>query len=316
MKTMIIMATYNGVKHLEPQLDSLRLQTKAADAVLFRDDASTDGTAAFLQTYVEKYGLTDWKVLQNQENIGWRKNFRQLMKDAEQSSADIIFFSDQDDSWAADKIERQLTILSEHPEIELLTTDFQVKKTDSRATENHHYHSFPLADKEEMSQFPARVLYKSVRPGWTMAVRRRLLTETLAAWTNFDAVEVNHDALLEGIAGLLGTGYNLNRQLGEHLRHGENASGRPVVSLKSSQAVHIKALYDYYGFFSIMAAVLSARNSERAASVQAEANFYQRRYAAALTRKKSVIFRQVLRDWKCYENNSGRLRDVIFAFKK
>ena len=51
----ILMATYNGEKYIEEQLDSILQQTYSDTAVFIHDDGSTDGTIDIVKKYTEKY---------------------------------------------------------------------------------------------------------------------------------------------------------------------------------------------------------------------------------------------------------------------
>ena len=62
MKTSIAMTTYNGMDYLEELLDSIRTQTRIPDEVVIVDDCSTDGTPDFVIDYIERYGLSGWKI--------------------------------------------------------------------------------------------------------------------------------------------------------------------------------------------------------------------------------------------------------------
>jgi GT2 family glycosyltransferase len=62
----VIIVTYNGLSHLKECLDSLRLQTlKNFEAVLV-DNASTDGSVAFV-----KENYPEVRVIENRENLGY-----------------------------------------------------------------------------------------------------------------------------------------------------------------------------------------------------------------------------------------------------
>ena len=104
----LIMSTYNGAEYIVEQLDSIRLQSRTADEVIICDDCSTDNTVAILQDYVSYYSLSAWKIKRNNENKGWKRNFRELLQEAQ---GEIIFPCDQDDIWQLDKIERMTAIL-------------------------------------------------------------------------------------------------------------------------------------------------------------------------------------------------------------
>lgn len=72
----VILSTYNGKRYLRELMDSLRNQTRQPDEVLVSDDASSDGTVELVRSYIEEYGLTSWRVIENTKNIGWKANFK------------------------------------------------------------------------------------------------------------------------------------------------------------------------------------------------------------------------------------------------
>lgn len=96
----IALCTYNGEKHLEKQLDSLVNQTYRPIEIVAVDDRSSDRTLDILKSYAEKYSFL--KVIQNDENLGFVKNFEKAIL---QCSGDYIAMSDQDDIWLETKIE-------------------------------------------------------------------------------------------------------------------------------------------------------------------------------------------------------------------
>jgi glycosyltransferase involved in cell wall biosynthesis len=66
------------------------------------DDASTDGTWELLQRWREKAPIERIILLRNDSNIGPTASF---LKALDESIGDVVLFSDQDDYWAANKIE-------------------------------------------------------------------------------------------------------------------------------------------------------------------------------------------------------------------
>lgn len=101
-KISLVMTTYNGIRFIKQQLDSIREQTICIDEVIICDDLSTDGTYEYIVKYIDEYKLKNWILNKNEVNCGWRNNFYKAIK---LSSGDIIFFSDQDDIWNRDKVE-------------------------------------------------------------------------------------------------------------------------------------------------------------------------------------------------------------------
>ena len=102
MRISIAMATYNGSKHLQEQLDSLLCQTRQPDELVVCDDGSTDSTLEILEQYTKKFEC-DVIILSNQSNIGVYRNFERAIS---KCTGDIIFLSDQDDVWSKEKIEQ------------------------------------------------------------------------------------------------------------------------------------------------------------------------------------------------------------------
>ena len=49
MKTSIAMATYNGAKYLQEQLDSFANQTRQPDELILTDDGSIDNTIQIIE---------------------------------------------------------------------------------------------------------------------------------------------------------------------------------------------------------------------------------------------------------------------------
>lgn len=100
MKISIAMATYNGGKYLQQQLDSLLAQTLLPHELVICDDGSTDDTLVI----VEKFATTApfaVRIYRNEQNLGYADNF---LTAASLCEGDWIAFCDQDDVWDDDKL--------------------------------------------------------------------------------------------------------------------------------------------------------------------------------------------------------------------
>lgn len=104
----IVLATYNGEQFLQQQIESLLQQSYSDFTVLIRDDGSTDKTLEIIQSYQEKYPAKFFLLKEDKKNVGATQNFGILLAN---STADYIFFCDQDDVWLSDKIEQSLKII-------------------------------------------------------------------------------------------------------------------------------------------------------------------------------------------------------------
>lgn len=108
MKVTILMSVYNGQKFLREQIDSIRRQSIGYDKIriLIRDDGSSDGSSQVLRE------LQDPNIVVYQgNNIGTALSFWRLICDTELDS-DYFAFSDQDDIWHANKLEKALEKLT------------------------------------------------------------------------------------------------------------------------------------------------------------------------------------------------------------
>ena len=104
MKTVILLAVYNGEAFLPAQLASLSAQSFSDFSVLYQDDGSSDGSPALLSAWAEKDPRFRPGADQGRR-LGARGNFFSLLR---QADADRIFLCDQDDFWEPDKLETML----------------------------------------------------------------------------------------------------------------------------------------------------------------------------------------------------------------
>lgn len=107
-KVQILLATYNGEQFLQQQIESLLQQTYTDFTILIRDDGSTDKTLEIIESYQQKYPAKFILLKEDKMNVGATQNFGILLA---HSTADYIFFCDQDDVWMASKIEHSLSAI-------------------------------------------------------------------------------------------------------------------------------------------------------------------------------------------------------------
>jgi glycosyltransferase involved in cell wall biosynthesis len=105
----IVMATYNGERYLQEQLDSLARQTYQNIEVIAIDDCSTDGTLDILNRF--KAAHKNVTVVRNERNIGYQKNFE---KGFLLAAGDYIAPCDQDDVWLESKVETLVRHIGSH----------------------------------------------------------------------------------------------------------------------------------------------------------------------------------------------------------
>ena len=96
----VLLSAFNGEAYIGEQLDSILSQTLRPRAVLVRDDGSTDRTAEILDRYSDAGRIE----LLRGRNVGFRESFRLLLEACPEE--DDFAFSDQDDLWLPEKLER------------------------------------------------------------------------------------------------------------------------------------------------------------------------------------------------------------------
>lgn len=106
----ILLCTYNGGPYLKEQLESFALQTYTNWTLYVSDDASVDDTRKILANYQQSWG-PERLVIFDGPCRGFAENFISLVRRTE-VTGDYFAFSDQDDIWFTDKLERSLTHLA------------------------------------------------------------------------------------------------------------------------------------------------------------------------------------------------------------
>lgn len=96
----VAMATYNGARHIQQQLDSLAAQSCPPAELVISDDRSEDDTLAIIQDFAETAPFPV-ALHVNSDRLGYRRNFMQA---ARLSRSELIAFCDQDDRWYPHKL--------------------------------------------------------------------------------------------------------------------------------------------------------------------------------------------------------------------
>ena len=111
-KIAVLLASYNGVKYIKEQVDSILNQKEVDVTIFISDDLSTDKTIEYLQEIYK--GLENIVYLPSGSKFGGAgKNFFRLIRDVDFSSFDFISFVDQDDIWYEDKLIRAIKTIED-----------------------------------------------------------------------------------------------------------------------------------------------------------------------------------------------------------
>lgn len=127
MKVTVCMGTHNGSKYILKQINSILIQLKENDELIVSDDGSTDNTIDIIESIndnrikIVKFDGSfpkEGKFTIINHKISF--NFLNALKYA---TGDVIFFSDQDDIWMVDKIEKSLDYLKD---VDLIISNFSI----------------------------------------------------------------------------------------------------------------------------------------------------------------------------------------------
>lgn len=111
-KLAVLLATYNGARFLDAQLQSVIAQDWPAIDVFASDDSSTDGTADLLASWQRIWNKGTFSVVTG-PGLGFSNNFRKLLAESE-VDAEYVAFCDQDDIWLPEKTKVAVAALEEH----------------------------------------------------------------------------------------------------------------------------------------------------------------------------------------------------------
>lgn len=206
MYISIAMASYNGGKYLQRQLDSFIFQTRRPDELIICDDCSSDDTLGVLERF-KSMAPFNVHIYQNDTNLGFTKNFQKALS---KCSGDLIFLSDQDDIWFPEKIAVVTQFFCENPTVLLAIHDGR-HVDDQLVSHGARTLSQVLAAYGSLD---------SVVTGALSVVR----TELLAIALPIPAGVVGHDAWLHNIAKLIDARCVIDRELQLIVRHDSNTS--------------------------------------------------------------------------------------------
>ena len=185
MKISVALCTYNGEKFLLEQLESIMNQSVKPDEIIICDDFSNDSTLKILRNYESNYANII-KVLQNQKNLGFVKNFEKAVS---LCSGDIIFLSDQDDIWVENKIEIMMRTFDENPKCSYIYSDANAIDESGKSLDHTLWNSVNF-DKSKQLKFQAGkqkklLIYGNYITGATLAFRTEIREFIIPFSANF-----------------------------------------------------------------------------------------------------------------------------------
>jgi glycosyltransferase involved in cell wall biosynthesis len=134
----ILMAVYNGEKHLREAVESILGQTFSDFEFVIVDDGSTDGTADILETFAD----SRIRLLRNERNVGLSAS---LNRGLDEARAKVVARQDADDISEPARIERQVGFMDAHPDFALIGSAYRTIDVDGRSVADRSLPCDPLA---------------------------------------------------------------------------------------------------------------------------------------------------------------------------
>lgn len=208
LSVSVVMATYNGQRYLKEQIDSVLSELRPGDELIVVDDASTDGTAAILDSVV----WSTLRVVKNPNNIGVLQTFERGLTLA---SGDVIFLCDQDDVWMPGKRSSFVNAFLADERLLVVVSDAQLIDANGAMLAP----SF-MATRGGFKGGVISTILRNRYLGCAMALR----SEVLAAALPIPRFVPMHDMWLGAVASACGQVRYIELPLLRYRRHGSNVS--------------------------------------------------------------------------------------------
>lgn len=303
----VVLASFNGIKYIKEQLDSLRTQTRIPDEVIISDDNSTDGTYEFCREYISEHKLIGWTVYRNPENLGAGRNFREALK---KCTGDYIFTCDQDDIWMPDKISVMVQAMNDNPAILLLASNYIPVMNGTRI--QYYVKNISRDDGEIIPLRLKDYWLNNHRPGCTFCFRRKILER-------FSVMDIStrfHDSMLWKYAVISDGLYLINRQLIQFRRHEANTTNQfsripPSITQRIKDAdVEIDL---YRNFLDVSDALMITPENVKA--MKRKIKFIEHRKKILAKRNPFTLSLFVLFNIKYYPTFRNALSDIYASIK-
>ena len=242
----ILLSTYNGEKFLSKQIESIIAQTYRDWHLIIRDDGSSDNTLSIINDFIVNYPNRIDLVDKGSFNLGSTKSFERLLDFVK---SDYFMFSDQDDIWCENKIEKTLFEMHRMERLHgrniplMVCTDARCIDTKGNVISSSFFDSQKFIDTTNRD---INLLALNVVQGSTTLMNRKVL-DYVRPFPKY----VIHDQWMAVITAHYGKVFYLHEQLLLYRQHEHNVLGALDVgaSYFIRKIVHIKQQMRIYRSF-------------------------------------------------------------------
>ncbi len=132
----VLIAAYNDAEHLDRCLGSVFAQTYQNFDVLCINDCSTDHSLTVMKVWQQRFGAGRFTIINNHTNLGLTHS---LQLGLQKITARYTARLDGDDWWQADKLEKQVDWLTQHPGYGLVGCHFRGLTTATKRIKRHYF---------------------------------------------------------------------------------------------------------------------------------------------------------------------------------
>ncbi|MFN2453415.1 MAG: glycosyltransferase family 2 protein [Pyrinomonadaceae bacterium] len=237
LRLSVAMCTCNGALYIREQLESIVAQRQPPNELIICDDKSDDETQEIVRSFISNVSFPV-RLYVNESRLGVIRNFERAINLCD---GDIIALSDQDDVWAANKLERIKEHFAAAPETGLVLTDAEVVDKDLRPLGYKLWQS--VFSHREQKRFKAGgafdvLLRRNIATGATMAFRSKFKELVLPVPTDLTII---HDGWIATVIAAVALVKLIDEPLIKYRQH----SGQQIgVSPRSAPDAVLQAFFN------------------------------------------------------------------------
>lgn len=224
----VCMASYNGEKYIEKQIQTILENLSSEDELIISDDGSTDETREIIRHLMKMDGRI--RLIDGPKQ-GVIANFENAMCSAK---GDFIYLADQDDLWDAKKVEK-VQACFEKRTCKLVIHDADIIDGEGVRVEPSFF------QRRGSKPGVIKNIVKNSYIGCCMAFRREVLDRALPIPKNIEM----HDQWIGVLAETMGEVVFLDEVLFHYRRHGDNVSSfthYPIPKMIRNRVVFVTEL--------------------------------------------------------------------------
>lgn len=318
----IVLTTHNGEKYIIEQLESIINQSLKPNEILIGDDNSTDATLDLIINYLKnnsiKFYIDDKdyikdggsliiRIFKNNTNIGFNKNFINLIK---KTAYDIIFISDQDDLWYKDKIKTQYNLLISKNAI-CVSSNYDLENNNDKELKELSFQEISIKNINHISFY-----------GMTMCFRKDKEFLSFIEYMLKDTSYLYYDRLFTLYFIIKGKVYLINNPLVYHRIHDLNVVGNNTKNIRGSLEDRVKIAYDYYNDIEFIKKHINNISDSTLFYLNINENFRYKRYLLLnelnnnnTINNKIKLFIFILTNFINYPYTKSIFGDLYYNFK-